>query len=169
MAILKLSNDPESPGVLFAGIKTSDKYIVPRIPIYSMIIGKKVTDVPISQVPLLKAQTIHNSKRENVLVKHLRNLLLIALMFLLGIDYAVINELESISRNCKVGRNFVKCSNLVLTFGKAGILYYILSRAKGSETRAETAKYLALRRRGLLTVYISGLFSRASSFQAPSI
>jgi len=46
MAILKLIENPQAPGVLFAGVKIHSGNVTPRIPVYSMALNRKALDIP---------------------------------------------------------------------------------------------------------------------------
>jgi len=46
MAILKLIENPQAPGVLFAGVKIHSGHATPRIPVYSMALNRKALDIP---------------------------------------------------------------------------------------------------------------------------
>jgi len=42
MAILKLIEDPQAPGVLFAGVKIRGGHATSRIPVYSMALNREL-------------------------------------------------------------------------------------------------------------------------------
>jgi len=157
MAILKLIEDPQAPGVLFAGVKIRSGHATPRIPVYSMALNRRALDMPKvsgGRVPLI-----------HTLCERLERLVLTILMLMLGFEYLVAWDLISMAQRCRLGRSFIRCGNSIFKFAKADIFYYIKSLTRGSETRIDTLQYLVLRRRhGLLTIYIERLLARIFRF-----
>jgi len=165
MRILKLVEDPQAPGVLFAGVRIRETYSVPEIPIQSVLQGGLPEVVGVG----VQWKTKREIRRE--FVYRFKGVLLRTLMLLLGFEPVIASALMAIARKCSVGRDFVRCRDLSLKFTKTDIMYYIKSLARGSESRVVILKYLALRRRfnpflmhiiRLISSVISSLFKRSS-------
>jgi len=157
MAILKLIEDPQAPGVLFAGVKIHSGNVTPRISVYSMASNRKALDTP----KVTGGRTLFI----RMLCERLERPVLTLLMLMPGFEHLVARELVSIARRCRVGRSFVGCGDSVFKFTKADMLYYIMSLTRGSETRIGMLQYLALRRkRRLLTIYMEKLLAGTFKF-----
>jgi len=104
MRVLKLVEDPQAPGVLFAGIKIRKTYSVPVIPIQSILQSESPEVVRIG---------MHRG-----FAAWFRRLLLRMLILVLGFEYPIVPELITIAYRCRIGRSFVRCEDVHFKFAK---------------------------------------------------
>jgi len=125
MKVLRLVEDPQAPGVLFAGIKICKTHNVSEIPI----------------------QSILQSKPPRKFTAWFKKLLLGMPVLILGFEHPIITELMAMAHRCKIERDFIRCKDYAFKFTKMDVAYYIKSLAKGSESRTATLRYLSYRKR----------------------
>jgi len=94
MKMLKLVEDPQGSGILFAGVKIYNGHVTPRISVYSMALARRALDIP--KVTGACALFIR------ALCKCLEHLVLTLLMLMLGFEYPVAWDLRSMARKCRV-------------------------------------------------------------------
>lgn len=148
MRVIELQEDPMAPGVFVAAIKKSSEIKCPKIPIYSMVFCKKVSELPpLNARPQRCFQDIAEQRNEflSKLNKMAKRPINYMRLFLYGYEPLVIPELLQLAEKCHVSTSFIECNSLRLA--KKDLHFYIVSLIKGSKTSRTFYKILKFRYR----------------------